>query len=113
MQRKSTEEVIRILSNYFKSQPVVQQAWLFGSYARGEQTLHSDVDVIILPNSSVQTSPIIETASHFARILDGMQQDLQQLLGCEVELIPEAELFPSTRKRAERERILIYSRSFR
>lgn len=29
--------LIRLIANYFKTQPVIK-AWLFGSYARGEET---------------------------------------------------------------------------
>ncbi len=32
------------LAEYFKTQPVLK-AWLFGSYARGEETEDSDVDI--------------------------------------------------------------------
>ncbi|MBR6262211.1 MAG: nucleotidyltransferase domain-containing protein [Prevotella sp.] len=36
------------LSDYFKTQPVLK-AWLFGSFARDEETPLSDVDIIELP----------------------------------------------------------------
>ena len=36
----------RQIAEYFKTQPVVK-AWLFGSYARGEQTEDSDVDLMV------------------------------------------------------------------
>ena len=38
--------LIRLIANYFKTQPVIK-AWLFGSYARGEETEKSDVDIIV------------------------------------------------------------------
>ena len=31
----------KIIADYFKTQPVLK-AWLFGSYARGEETLESE-----------------------------------------------------------------------
>ena len=39
------------LSDYFKTQPVLK-AWLFGSFARDEETPLSDVDIIGLPMSA-------------------------------------------------------------
>lgn len=38
--------LIRLIANYFKTQPVIK-AWLFGSYARGEENEKSDVDIIV------------------------------------------------------------------
>lgn len=42
----STLEMQKELAEYFKTQPVLK-AWLFGSYARGEETPESDVDVLV------------------------------------------------------------------
>ncbi len=36
----------QIIADYFKTQPVVK-AWLFGSFARGEETPESDVDILV------------------------------------------------------------------
>ena len=46
-----TKEVQEIVANYFKNQPVLK-AWLFGSYARGEQTPLSDVDILVVLDPS-------------------------------------------------------------
>jgi len=35
------------IADYFKTQPVVK-AWLFGSFARGEETPLSDVDILVV-----------------------------------------------------------------
>ena len=37
------ETMTRKIAEYFKTQPVLK-AWLFGSFARGEETPESDVD---------------------------------------------------------------------
>ncbi len=37
------------IAEYFKTQPVLK-AWLFGSYARGEATPESDVDILFVPD---------------------------------------------------------------
>ena len=39
-------EIQQIIADYFKTQPILR-AWIFGSYARGEETPLSDVDVLV------------------------------------------------------------------
>ena len=38
--------MIQQIAAYFKTQPVLK-AWLFGSFARGEETPESDVDILV------------------------------------------------------------------
>ncbi len=40
------EEIISMSSAYFSGKPVLR-AYLFGSYAKGEQTPKSDVDILV------------------------------------------------------------------
>ena len=42
----SREIMIETIREYFKTQPVLK-AWLFGSFARGEETEESDVDILV------------------------------------------------------------------
>ena len=35
------------IADYFKTQPVLK-AWIFGSFARGEETPLSDVDILVV-----------------------------------------------------------------
>lgn len=35
-----------VIAEYFKTQPILK-AWLFGSFARGEETPLSDVDILV------------------------------------------------------------------
>ena len=89
------------IADYFKTQPVLK-AWLFGSFARGEQTENSDVDILILPDKS----------QHFSLFtLSGMYEDLKELLGCEVDLITDGGLMPFARESADHDKILIYERA--
>ena len=48
----SYQAITQQIVDYFKTQPVVK-AWIFGSYARGEQTENSDIDILIQPEQSV------------------------------------------------------------
>ena len=101
MQKMSTQVMTRQIAEYFKTQPVLK-AWLFGSFARGEQTKNSDVDILILPDKS----------QHFSLFtLSGMYEDLKELLGREVDLITDGGLMPFARESADRDKILIYERA--
>ena len=42
----STEDIKTTIAEYFKTQPVLK-AWLFGSFARGEETPDSDIDILV------------------------------------------------------------------
>lgn len=96
----SKEMIQKTIAEYFKTQPVLK-AWLFGSYARGEETPQSDVDILFIPDKS----------QHFSLFtMGGMYEDLKELLGKEVDLITEGGLLPFARESAERDRILIYER---
>ena len=48
------EAMKQIIADYFKTQPVLR-AWLFGSYARGEETEESDVDILVDYDPSMPT----------------------------------------------------------
>ena len=48
----NTQQMTQQIAEYFKTQPVLK-AWLFGSFARGEQREDSDVDILIVPEKSV------------------------------------------------------------
>ena len=77
------------------------KAWLFGSYARGEQTPDSDIDIIVLLDKS---QPI--GMRYF-----GMWGDLERLLGHSVDMVTEGNLMPYAQESADRDKILIYERA--
>ncbi len=95
----NTEIITKQIANYFRTQPV-QKAWLFGSFARGEQNENSDVDILIVPEKSVGLFK-----------LSGMHLDLQDLLHLNVDLVTDKGLLPFARESADRDKILIYERS--
>ncbi len=81
----STKTMNQVIANYFKTQPVVK-AWLFGSFARGEETPRSDVDILFVPDRSGKPFTLFKHG--------GMLMDLQELLGREVDLVEEGSLRP-------------------
>ena len=61
----STQAMTQTIAEYFKTQPVLK-AWLFGSYARGEQTPLSDVDILVEFDDKARVSLL----KHAAMICD-------------------------------------------
>ena len=96
-----TQVMIQTLADYFKTQPVLK-AWLFGSYARGEETSDSDIDLLVLFDHS---TPIGLFA--YAR----MHRELEERLGCKVDLVEDGTLRPSVEKTAFKDMKIIYERA--
>ncbi len=88
------------IANYFKTQPVAK-AWLFGSFARGEQQADSDVDILIalIPGTRLGLK-------FFA-----MNPELEQLLERPVDLVIDGDLLPFAEKTANRDKVLVYARA--
>jgi hypothetical protein len=97
----STQVMQKTIADYFKTQPVLK-AWLFGSFARGEETPRSDVDILFVPDYSGKPFTLFTHG--------GMLMDLQELLGREVDLVVEGTLRPYAAETANRDKILIYER---
>ena len=97
----SMQAMTRQIAEYFKTQPVVK-AWLFGPYARGEQTEDSDVDLMVKFDRSL---PIGLFA--FMR----MHRELEEKLGRKVDLVEEGTLRPAAQLTANRDLKVIYERS--
>ena len=95
----STQQMTQQIAEYFKTQPV-QKAWIFGSFARGEETPDSDVDILIVPDQMVGLFK-----------LSGMHLDLQELLKMRVDLVTDKGLLTTARKSVDRDKILIYERN--
>ncbi len=97
----STETMKQQIADYFKTQPVLK-AWLFGSFARGEETPESDVDILFVPDRSGKPFTLFT--------MGGMYMDLKELLGREVDLVEEGCLLPFAVESANRDKQLIYER---
>lgn len=96
-----TPTMTRMIAEYFKTQPVLK-AWLFGSFARGEETPDSDVDILFVPDRSGKPFTLFT--------MGGIYMDLKDLLGRNVDLVEDGSLRPYAEKTANRDKILIYER---
>jgi predicted nucleotidyltransferase len=94
------EQVQQIVAAYFANQPVLK-AWLFGSFARGEETPLSDVDILV----------VLDRSKPIGLKFFGMWNDLEKLLDRDVDLVEEGMLLPFAVESANRDKILIYERA--
>ena len=76
-------ETIRFIARPILSQHNVASAGLFGSYARGEAKSGSDVDILVRFS---ETPSLLE--------LIGIEQELSEKLGKQVDLVTEGFLSP-------------------
>ena len=96
-----TNTMIKRIAEYFKTQPVLK-AWLFGSYARGEENAKSDADILVAFDDTERLSLL----KH-----DIIASDLEKILGCTVDLVTEGTLLPFATSSVERDKQLIYERT--
>jgi hypothetical protein len=96
----SQQTMIQLIANYFKTQPVMK-AWLFGSFARGEETPDSDIDILVEYDDNARISLL--TISH-------MMGELEKSTGRRVDLIENGCLLPFAVDSANRDKKLIYER---
>lgn len=90
----------KIIADYFKTQPV-EKAWLFGSFARGEETPESDIDILVQYDNTARISLL--TISH-------MMGELERSTGRRVDIIEDGCLMPFAVESANRDKQLIYER---
>lgn len=88
------------IHNYFATLPI-EKAWVYGSFARGEERPDSDIDIM------VRYSPEGVSLLKHAHIMN----TLSDLLGREVDLVEEDCLLPFAVKSANDEKILVYERN--
>lgn len=85
----------------YLAQIPVTKAWVFGSFARGEETEHSDLDLLVDYDKTKKIS-----------LLDIVRYklDLEKLIGRDVDLIENGCLKPFAISSAERDKYLVYER---
>ena len=76
----------------------VLRAYLFGSYARGDQTRESDIDLLV----------VLEAPLGFKRAR--FYEELEQRLGLPVDIIfGESQLYEPARESFNRDKVMIYA----
>jgi hypothetical protein len=88
------------IANYFKTQPVLK-AWLFGSYARGDESPLSDVDILVQFDEGG-----VSLLKHAAMICE-----LEKILDRPVDIVPEKMLRQRVRESVDQDKKLIYERT--
>ena len=93
-------DILQKLQEYFKTKPIIK-AWIFGSYARGEEQPDSDIDILVDFDKNSYPSLL----SHAGMIID-----IEDLLGKKIDLVPDECLYPRLRPFVDADKILIYER---
>jgi len=82
--------------------PYAKRISVFGSFARGEETAESDVDLLVALKPSGKR-PVLGLFE-----LIKLEQELKKRLGCEVDLVTEEGLNPRRKKNIEKDRVVLY-----
>jgi predicted nucleotidyltransferase len=93
--------IVNKLRAFFPAYPV-EKVWLFGSYARGEETRKSDVDIMV----KFTENSHISLFDHI-RIMN----KLQDLLKRKVDLVEEGCIMKFAQQSVEQDKKLIYERA--
>jgi len=88
------------LKTFFPAYPI-EKAWLFGSYARGEETDSSDVDILVRFNEEATISLF-----DYVRIMN----KIEKLLHKKIDLVSEGGVMTFAKKSIDNDKILIYER---
>ncbi len=102
-EQSEDSERSKLLSNiqtYLAQQPI-EKAWLFGSFARGEEGKDSDIDILVRFKQPHKVD-LFEYV--------GMRQDLEDLTGRSVDLVEEGQELSVAQASIAREKKLIYER---
>ena len=94
-------ELLPKIREYFKNQPV-KKAWLFGSFSRNEETVNSDIDILVDYDESQGVISLFK--------MGGMLMELSRILERQVDLIEVNGIMDFAKASIERDKILIYER---
>jgi len=92
-------EIIKKIKEYFRNQKTVRKAWLFGSYAREDHHIDSDIDIVVrVPDNQAFT--LFDLAE--------IKYQLEKLIPAKVDVVMEGAVNIEMLKRITPELILIY-----
>jgi len=92
-------EIIKRIKEYFRNQKTVRKAWLFGSYARDDHDIDSDIDILVrVPDKKSFTLFDLAEIKH----------QLEKLIPAKVDVVMEGAVNREILKRITPEMILIY-----
>ena len=94
------KKLIKRIKEYLKNKPI-EKVWLFGSFARNEENLDSDIDLLIrfLKPSKIDLFEYI-----------GIRQDLEDLTGRQIDLVEEGQEIEKIKPFINKDKRLIYER---
>ena len=101
MNSTTKDRIIPAIQGYFATLPITK-AWLFGSYARGEESAESDVDILVAFDKGSKIS-LLKYASIVCK--------LEEILKHKVDLVEEGSLLPFAQETANKDKVLIYERA--
>jgi predicted nucleotidyltransferase len=90
---------IEAIKKYFETRPVLN-AYLFGSYVRGEADSQSDIDILV----------DLDYSKRIGLQFVQMKIDLEELLNTKVDLVSSNGLSPYIKPLVDHEKQLIYAR---
>jgi predicted nucleotidyltransferase len=93
--------IIKKLQTALPNYPI-EKAWLFGSYARGEETRKSDVDILVrfLKDADISLLDYVK-----------IMINLQKFLHKKVDLVEDGQLYNWAQESVNNDKILIYERT--
>ncbi len=94
------KQLIERVRDYFKNKPI-DKAWIFGSFARNQESYDSDIDLIVKfkqPND-------LDLFDYV-----GLKIGLEEITGRQVDLVEEGYVLLNAKKKVEEEKVLIYDR---
>jgi hypothetical protein len=94
-----TKRQIQTISDILDDNNKIKNAWVFGSFARNEETKDSDIDLLF---------SFKEGKSFGYLEMFGLVDALEQALKRKVDFIKEGALLPFAVESAQRDKILIY-----
>ncbi|HEV7380735.1 MAG TPA: nucleotidyltransferase domain-containing protein [Dyadobacter sp.] len=95
------QQLTQKAAEYFSSKPV-KRAYVFGSFARNEQSGQSDIDILVDLD--------YENGADYFVFME-MQEELSLILNTRVDLVSSNGLSPFVKPYIEKEKKMIYERS--